>query len=372
MLNTDNNRHLINILQLDLLNWFKTAKRDLPFRQTKDPYSIWISEIMAQQTQIDTLIPYYNRFIDRFPDVISLAEASEDDVIKVWEGLGYYSRARNLHQAAKMIVADNNGVFPNRFDQLIKLPGIGPYTGGAIASIAFNEKVSAVDGNVLRVISRYCNSFDDIGAAKTKKSMTQWIESILPAAAGDFNEALMELGALVCTPQSPKCLLCPIRCGCQSFSAGTTDQIPIKKKKQKQITKKMEVGIVKQNGGLFFIRRPESGLLSGMWSFPIAETAAGNGNDIKKKLGDYFPALSDPVFIGESRHVFSHVIWEMTLYGFSPAAMVGETAAIPYAQHAADVSEDQTGRTQFKPLSAVDDLALPIAFSKLLTLITDF
>jgi len=371
MLDTKINQQLIEILQTELLKWFEKAQRNLPFRQTKDPYFIWISEIMAQQTQIDTLIPFYNRFIANFPTVFSLALASEDEVIKAWEGLGYYSRARNLHQAARLIVADYDGLMPDRFTELIKLPGIGPYTGGAIASIAFNEPVSAVDGNVLRVISRYCNSFDDIGVAKTKKRMTGWIESILPEAAGDFNEALMELGALICTPQSPKCLLCPIRSGCQSDAAGTTEQLPVKAKKQKQPTKKMEVGIVKQNGSLFFVRRPDAGLLSGMWSFPIAETVTGNGQDIKKKLGENFPELNEPIFIGTSRHVFSHIIWDMSVYGFTLDDRVGETAAHPYL--VANQQEARSDReTAFKALSQVDDLALPVAFSKLLGQLTDF
>ncbi|MDO9492475.1 A/G-specific adenine glycosylase [Acetobacterium sp.] len=368
MIDTNKNQQIIEILQTDLLKWFEKAKRDLPFRHTKDPYFIWISEIMAQQTQIDTLIPFYNRFIDNFPTIFSLALASADEVIKAWEGLGYYSRARNLHQAARLIVSDYDGMMPDSFAELIKLPGIGPYTGGAIASIAFNEKVSAVDGNVLRVISRYCNSFDDISDAKTKKRMTHWIESLLPEAAGDFNEALMELGAIVCTPQSPKCLICPIRSGCQSTAAGTTGQVPVKKKKSKQLTKKMEVGIVTQNGRLFFVRRPNSGLLSGMWSFPIAETAIGNGQDIKKKLGENFPELNKPVFIGTSRHVFSHIIWEMSVYGFNLDGIVCETASHPYL--VSNQQESQSDRqTAFKALSQIDDLALPVAFSKLLALL---
>ena len=371
MCDTKINQQLIEILQTDLLKWFEKSQRDLPFRQTKNPYFIWISEIMAQQTQIDTLIPYYNRFIDQFPTVFSLALATADEVIKAWEGLGYYSRARNLHQAARIIVADYDGLMPDNFAELIKLPGIGPYTGGAIASIAFNQRVSAVDGNVLRVISRYCNSFDDIGEAKTKKRMTHWIESILPEAAGDFNEALMELGALICTPQSPKCLLCPIRSGCQSDAAGTTGQLPVKAKKQKQTTQKMEVGIVKQNGRLYFVRRPDAGLLSGMWSFPIAETAVGNGQDIKKKLGENFPELNEPIFIGTSRHVFSHIIWEMSIYGFNLDSMVGETATHPYlvTNQQASCSDYDTA---FKTLAQVDELALPVAFSKLLDQLTGF
>jgi len=365
MLNTENNEQFITLLQIELLTWFEGSKRDLPFRQTKNPYFIWISEIMAQQTQLDTLIPYYNRFIESFPDVASLAAATEDQVIKAWEGLGYYSRARNLHKASKIIMTEYAGCFPDNFSDLIKLPGIGPYTGGAIASIAFNEKVSAVDGNVLRVISRYCNSFEDIGDEKTKKIVTRWVEKILPEATGNFNEGLMELGAMICTPQNPKCLICPIRLGCQCHSFGTTNELPVKKKKQKQVHKKMEVGILKRGGELFFVKRPGSGLLSEMWSFPIVETTTEKGDDIKKKLQEFFPELSEPVFIGESRHVFSHIIWEMRLYGFEVPSMVCES---PKA-YISDEMESLPIKTQFKGRDSIDDLALPVAFSKLLTLI---
>lgn len=370
MLDTSKNHQRIDILQVNLLEWFKESKRDLPFRQTKDPYFIWVSEIMAQQTQIDTLIPFYHRFIDQFPTIFCLALASEDEVIKAWEGLGYYSRARNLHQAARIIVSDYDGFIPETLAELTKLPGIGPYTGAAIASIAFNQKVSAVDGNVLRVISRYTNSFDDIGEAKTRKRITAWLDNILPEAAGDFNEALMELGALICTPQSPQCQICPICSGCQSHAAGTTGVVPVKAKKQQQTTKKMEVGIVWQNDQLFFVRRPESGLLSGMWSFPITETVAGNGLDIKKKLGVYFPELPEPVFIGTSRHLFSHIIWEMSVYGFSRDQLVCETPAHPYQASTAGASL-ATAQTTFKALAQIDDLALPVAFSRLLPLLAD-
>lgn len=370
MLDTNQNHQHIEILQVNLLGWFKESKRDLPFRQTKDPYFIWVSEIMAQQTQIDTLIPFYQRFIDKFPTIFCLALASEDEVIKAWEGLGYYSRARNLHQAARIIVSDYDGFMPETLAELIKLPGIGPYTGAAIASIAFNQKVSAVDGNVLRVISRYANSFADIGEAKTRKRMTTWLDSILPEAAGDFNEALMELGALICTPQSPQCQICPISSGCQSHAAGTTGVVPVKAKKQQQTTKKMEVGILRQNGRLFFVRRPDTGLLSGMWSFPITEMVGGNGQDIKKKLGAFFPELNEPIFIGSSRHVFSHVIWEMTVYGFNRDELVCETPAHPYSA-SADGDPLSTIQSTFKALSQIDDLALPVAFSRLLPLLTD-
>jgi|LGVF01.2.fsa_nt_gb A/G-specific adenine glycosylase len=367
MLNTNVETNAIQILHTELLIWFGAFKRDLPFRNTKNPYIIWISEIMAQQTQIDTLIPYFNRFISFFPDILTLANATEDQVIKSWEGLGYYSRARNLHKSAKIIANEYHGIFPKTFSELIKLPGIGPYTGGAIASIAYNEKVSAVDGNVLRVISRYCNSFLDISAGKTKKKITEWLETILPDTVGDFNEALMELGAITCTPKNPSCLICPISMGCQSYRFKTMDQLPIKRKKQKQTKMQMEVGIVYHSNTILFVKRPNSGLLSGFWSFPIIETNLGDGLDIKAKLSEIFPTLSNPIIIGESRHVFSHIIWELTVYQFILPLTINETPT-KFITYPIDTPSIMT---QFKSLESINDLALPIAFSKLIPLISN-
>ncbi|WKY44848.1 A/G-specific adenine glycosylase [Eubacteriaceae bacterium ES2] len=350
----------IHILQNNTLNWFNKNKRSLPFRQTKNPYQIWISEIMAQQTQMDTLIPYYNRFIEKFPDIKTLAAADEAQVLKAWEGLGYYSRARNLHKTAKLIASDYDGCFPSDYQTLIKLPGIGPYTGGAIASIAFNEAVTAVDGNVLRVISRFLNSHLDIGETKTKKTITQWLETILPANSGDFNESLMELGALICSPTNPQCPDCPLCDGCQAYAQGNEEKLPVKKKKTRPKIMQMEVGILIQDQSLFFVRREQKGLLSGMWSFPIVVQTDKPGQAISNFLDHYTQHLPKAQYLGHSRHVFTHIIWEMDVYGFYlPASIKEEKAAYDLAGHS---------QTCFIPIDETDRLTLPVAFKKLLPL----
>lgn len=348
------------IFATNLLQWFYKSKRALPFRETKDPYNIWISEIMAQQTQIDTLIPYYHRFIEAFPDVTALAKAPEDKVLKLWEGLGYYSRAKNLHKAAKLIHEEYHGNFPDHYDALIKLPGIGPYTGGAIASIAFKEKVPAIDGNVLRVISRFNNYSGDIADTKVKNAITDWVAQAIPDTPGDFNEGLMELGALVCTPTSPKCMICPEQNICEAFREGTANQLPVKSKKQRQKKLEMEVGIVDMGGALYLVKRPDKGLLSGLWSFPIIEEEkARPGNAIRQALKTIFTDLPEGKIIGNSKHVFSHIIWNMTVYYFEiDPAMAAE-------------APEKYGDTQaaFKDREQLAAVALPTAFSQLLVLL---
>lgn len=343
-----------------LLQWFYKSKRALPFRETKEPYNIWISEIMAQQTQIDTLIPYYHRFIAAFPDVKSLAAAPEESVLKLWEGLGYYSRAKNLHKAAKVICSEYAGIFPKHYEELIKLPGIGPYTGGAIASIAFKEKVPAIDGNVLRVISRFNNYNGDIANTKVKKAITDWVSKAIPDAPGDFNEGLMELGALICTPTTPKCMICPERDLCEALKAGTTDELPLKSKKQRQKKLQMEVGIIDMNGSLYLVKRPEKGLLSGLWSFPIIEEEKDHpGQAIQQILKPVFPNLPMSKVLGKSKHVFSHVIWNMTVYYFEIDPVIAADASEKYGDE----------KAAFKNREQLNAVALPTAFSKLLELL---
>ena len=343
-----------------LLGWFAAEKRPLPFRQTKDPYHIWISEIMAQQTQIDTLIPYYHRFVKMFPNVTALAAAPEAQVLKLWEGLGYYSRAKNLHRAAKMICEDYGGQFPQDYEALLKLPGVGPYTGGAIASIAFNARVPAIDGNVLRVVSRFNDYHGDIAEDKVKKIITDWVRRSLPEAAGDFNESLMELGALICTPKSPRCMLCPVRPFCQSYARGTCETLPVKSKKIRQKRLKMEVGILMSQDKIFLVKRPAEGLLAGLWSFPIIEAHKNSpGEAIRSALSEYFPGISAGELIGQDKHVFTHIVWEMTVYKFKlPEGRVSEMPE-PYSAEAC----------RFMDRREVAAVALPVAFSKLLKLL---
>lgn len=234
----------INItgFQADLLNWYDQNKRDLPWRRERDPYRIWVSEIMLQQTKVDTVIPYYERFMSLFPTLDALADAEEETVLKAWEGLGYYSRARNLHQAVKEVKETYNSKVPDT-EEIHNLRGVGPYTAGAILSIAYGIPAPAVDGNVMRVLSRIFLIEDDIGKATTRKKFEALVNQIISTdKPSDFNQALMELGALICTPRSPSCLLCPVQSHCTGREAGIHESLPVKMKKTAVKTKKNESG----------------------------------------------------------------------------------------------------------------------------------
>ncbi len=256
------------VFQKNLLAWYKKNARQLPWRQTKNPYAIWVSEIMLQQTQVKTVIPYYERWLKRFPTLKHLAEADLHDVLRQWAGLGYYRRARMLHQAAQYIQKNFNGKIPPTAQELQKIPGIGRYTAGAIASIAYDEKVPILDGNVIRILTRIFAIADDIGSAKTIKKLWVFAEKILPHKnLGDFNQALMELGATVCLPQNPACLLCPVSSLCK---AGKKDPEIFPVKKQKEILEKLETAalILRKNGMILLQRQAEKERWGGLWMFP--------------------------------------------------------------------------------------------------------
>jgi len=301
--------------QIDLITWYNAVKRDLPWRENLDPYKIWVSEIMLQQTQVATVIPYYHRFMALFPTVKDLAVADEDKLLKAWEGLGYYSRARNLQASAKII--DERGAFPVAFDEILKLKGVGPYTAGAIASIAFGELVPAVDGNVFRVISRIGAIFDDIAKPVTRKLFEGIVRHLISKEhPGDFNQGLMELGATICTPKSPRCLSCPMRKYCRAYKAGTHEQLPVKTKPVKQKRIKFIVGVIENEQGKWLIaKRPEVGLLANFYEFKQFEYEAGYPEELLKEhlieLGYHVKQIQ---FLGFSKHVFTHRIWEMEAY----------------------------------------------------------
>lgn len=309
--------------QEDLLSWYQTVKRDLPWRINQDPYRILVSEIMLQQTQVVTVIPYYERFLEWFPTPEALASASEEKLLKAWEGLGYYSRARNLQKAAQMIV--ENGGFPTTHEEILKLKGVGPYTAGAVGSIAFGLPVPAVDGNVFRVMSRICLIFEDIMKPKTRKLFESVVTELIPHdAAGDFNQALMELGATICKPKSPKCLECPVQAHCQAFKEGLDDQLPVKTKPVKQKKVKLVVGIVKnQYGEILVNKRPDTGLLSNFYEFKTLEY---KGNEPESLLRETLDGVKEIRYIGSYQHVFSHRIWEMEAY-FVSVQSFGEEVA---------------------------------------------
>jgi A/G-specific adenine glycosylase len=274
-----------------LLDWYRNGHRDLPWRATTDPYRIWISEIMLQQTRAQAVIPYYHRFLDRFPTVESLAAAAEPDVLTVWAGLGYYSRARNLRRAAQSIAAA--GAFPRDYDSIRALPGIGDYTAAAIASIAFHLPYAVLDGNVLRVVARIHNDPSDIASARThdrfRAAAQQWID---PGDPGRFNQALMELGATVCLPRHPLCLLCPVASACQARAAGTVAQLPVKLRRAEPV--RIEgVLLVIVRGSRVLLRQRDAGAsrMAGFWDLPTPED---------------LPSVRPGAVLGAIRHTITH------------------------------------------------------------------
>ncbi len=286
-----------------LLTWFDAYKREMPWRNTNDPYAIWVSEIMLQQTQVDTVIPYYNKFMGRFPTVHSLASAPLEEVYKYWEGLGYYRRAENLHKGAKMVDEQYGGVFPGDIEQVKKIPGIGPYTLGAILSIAFHIPLPAVDGNVMRILARQFLIDEDISITKNRKIFEDKVMELMPEDPNRFNQALMELGALVCTPKTPKCSECPVSTLCKGHINGSALQYPVKTKKIKNPSEFYYAILFKKGNTYWMEKRPEEGLLARLWGFPLVEKE-GADNIINKAC--YYEVLQDV------SHVFTHKKWEMT------------------------------------------------------------
>ncbi|MCU0288912.1 MAG: A/G-specific adenine glycosylase [Acidobacteria bacterium] len=266
-----------------LLAWYQKNKRDLPWRKTKDIYAVWVSEVMLQQTQVNTVIPYYERFLKRFPTIRDLAEGETQEVLKLWEGLGYYSRVRNLHRAAQLVMSQYNGIIPG--DPLIfqKLPGVGPYIAAAVLSIALDIPLPAVDGNVLRVYTRFRGIADDIRKTSTRNVVYHALKEVIPTgpagAAGDFTQAFMELGALICTPQNPLCGQCPFNDHCIAFTTHSIEQYPYKSPQGKVPEYEVSVGIIIKENKFYIQQRPPKGHLGGLWEFPggkgkIGETPA--------------------------------------------------------------------------------------------------
>ncbi|WP_018395679.1 A/G-specific adenine glycosylase [Bacillus sp. 37MA] len=310
----------ITKFQQDLVNWYEAEKRDLPWRHERDPYKIWVSEIMLQQTRVDTVIPYFNRFMEQFPTIDALAGADEEDVMKAWEGLGYYSRVRNLQSAVKEVAESYGGIVPEKKEDFLSLKGVGPYTGGAVLSIAYGLPEPAVDGNVMRVISRLLTIWDDIAKPSTRKIFERAVEELMyKENPSSFNQALMELGAIICTPTSPSCLLCPVQNHCQAFEEGVQRELPVKTKKKSD--KKVHMGAVvltTNDGRILIEKRPESGLLANLWQFPNMELPAGTNprrileSFIETEYG--VKAKVNTEKATEITHVFSHLTWNIDVY----------------------------------------------------------
>lgn len=294
-----------------LLEWYDRCARTMPWRGINDPYKTWVSETMLQQTRVETVIPYYNRFISRFPTVQDLAASDESDVMKLWEGLGYYSRARNLLKGARQVVEKFDGALPHDPAQLLKISGIGPYTAGAIASIAFDVPVPAVDGNVFRVFSRIFGIRDNIRQPEIRKKLENLASSAVPAVrAGDYNQSVMDLGATICVPGTPECDRCPLVTICNACQQGDAADLPVIPGAAPQKVLVYTVPVIR-SGNRTLVRKRTESLLKGLWCFPLLEC---DPEDLLSLLSRKFHI--DAVFSGktiQARHVFTHLIWQMKI-----------------------------------------------------------
>ena len=313
-----------------LLPWYEANKRDLPWRRDREPYHVWLSEIMLQQTRVEAVKGYYARFLEALPTVEDLAVCDDDALHKLWEGLGYYSRVRNLKKAARQIV--DMGGFPKTYAEILALPGIGEYTAGAICSICFNLPTPAVDGNVLRVISRVCNDDTPIDLPAQKKAVQEALRSVYPAQAGAFTQALMELGATVCGPnRTPDCEKCPCKGFCRGYEQGTAEKLPVKSPKKQRRVEEKTVFILSCDGKYALCRRPETGLLAGLWQFPdvagklTAEQAISHVEEMGLKPRDIYRQV-------EKKHIFTHIEWHMTGVYVEVAEPAGEFSWFTEAQ----------------------------------------
>lgn len=305
----------LDLIAKPLLAWYDSGRRILPWREDPTPYHVWLSEIMLQQTRVEAVKPYYDRFLCRLPDIESLAAVEEEELLKLWEGLGYYNRARNLKKSAIQIVTEYGGRMPEDYEQLMKLTGIGSYTAGAIASIAFGKSVPAVDGNVLRILSRLRADDRDIMDVKVKKSIEEELRGVMPGERpGDFNQALMELGATVCVPNgSPKCGQCPWKDICLAKLQGNASEYPKKRAKKARSIEKKTVLLIQYEQRIALNKRPSAGLLAGMYEFPSME-----GHQGEKQVIAYLKQLGVmPLRIRKlepAKHIFTHKEWHMTGY----------------------------------------------------------
>lgn len=332
----------IDIARL-LLAWWDAGHADLPWRQTRDPYAVWVAEVMLQQTQIATVIPYYARWLARFPTVQALAAASLDEVLKLWEGLGYYGRARNLHAAAQTVVNTYDGRLPTTAAELLKLKGIGRYTANAVASIAFGEAVPVLDGNVVRVLSRVTDFTDDVTTTAAKKQLWQMAAELVPARrAGDYNEALMELGQTLCLPTKTDCVACPLTAVCLARQRGTQMERPVRPPRKRTPHYDVVAGIIWQNGvapragGRFLIaQRPLNGLLGGLWEFPGGKQESGESlpQALEREIQEEMAiAIRPGPFLVRVKHAYTH--FRITLHAFHAAHLHGEPQHIGVADHA--------------------------------------
>ena len=301
--------------QSKLLKWYDCNARVLPWRNNPSPYRVWISEIMLQQTRVDTVKPYFERFVSALPTIRDLANVPENELLKLWEGLGYYSRARNLKKAASIIMQEFGGEIPSDIESLQSLPGIGPYTSGAIASIAFGGRATAIDGNVLRVIARITANHKDITDKNTKKEIEALVQKLLPMErVGDFNQALMELGATICLPSgNPKCMECPVHSLCEGSLQGIAAELPAKSKKKERKVQLKTVFVIEYNGNIAIRQRANNGLLASLWEFPNIEGHLSY-EESEKRLREWGIIPCHIIPMKNSKHIFTHLEWHMIGY----------------------------------------------------------
>lgn len=337
-----------------LLTWYDRHGRTLPWRGIRDPYRTWVSETMLQQTRVETVLGYYARFVARFPTVADLADAPEDEVLKLWEGLGYYSRARNLHAGAKQVMSEFGGTIPHTADALLRLRGVGAYTAGAIASIAFGQRVAAVDGNVIRVVSRIRGIRENVGIPSVRRALEQEAAALVPAERpGDFNQAMMDLGATVCTPGTPSCERCPLSGACDAFAAGDADELPVLPQKNPPKVIEYAVCLI-FSGGRVLMRQRTEALLHGLWVFPMAEgtfTARTLPQAVHRLTYLTVRQVQDA---GHARHVFTHRVWQMHLFTMS-----------------ADEQADAPAGYAFIPAEEMSALAIPSAMKAAVQLVRE-
>ncbi len=350
------NRHA-RVFRNDLLGWFERHRRDLPWRHNRTAYRVWVSELMLQQTRVDQAIGYYERFMKRFPDVQTLAAAERGTVMKAWEGLGYYSRAQRAHATAKHVVETRGGAFPDTYEELLALPGIGPYTAAAIASLAFGRDHAVLDGNVIRVMTRVLAEEGSPTTPAVKRRLQQELDTLLPRGkAAAFNEAMMELGALVCTPTKPQCLVCPLRKVCQAAAQGRAEAFPTRVAKKKLPHRDVGAGvIINDRGEVLIAQRKETSMLGGLWEFPGGGVEPGETlpDCIARELHEEL-ALTTRVgpHLITVRHTFSH--FRMDLHAYWVRVSRGKPKALGCAGWA------------WVPVARIADYALPRADQKIL------
>ena len=336
-----------------LLAWYAFSARDLPWREDPNPFAVWVAEIMLQQTRVETVIPYYQRWMTRFPSISSLASASQEEVLALWEGMGYYSRARNLHRAARIVMDEHAGELPCNPTELRRLPGIGRYTAGAISSIAFGLDEPALDGNIRRVFARYFDLSEQLGSKAAENRLWELVAANLPpGGAGEYNQALMDLGAMICTPHAPGCAGCPLRSGCQAYALGLQEQRPVRQVKPAIPHHTVTAAVIQRAGRLLITRRPQGGLLGGMWEFPGGKCQPGEDlvtclqREIQEELAVRV-AVGEP--LGLYNHAYTH--FRVTLHAFHCALSNG---AEPAAVQVDDLRWVTPGELADYPMGKID------------------